>query len=117
MAIPLLQGRLATSNERVHESIEILQRETRKMATEKVSQDELDAAKTYIINSLYLNLVRTSSLAGFALSLQLDGIPKDYPQKRQELFESVTLDDIQRVAKNVLEGEWLIIAVGKPELR
>ncbi|MBC6444481.1 MAG: insulinase family protein [Alphaproteobacteria bacterium GM202ARS2] len=115
-AVPLLQGRLATSNERVHESIDILRRETQKMATKKVSQDELDDAKTYVINSLYLNLVRTSSLAGFALNLQLDDIAKDYPQKRQVLFENVTLEDIQRVARDVLEGQWLIIAVGKPEL-
>ena len=115
--IALLNGRLATSNERVHESIALLKAESEKIAREGITAEELAASKTYIISSLYLNLVRTSSLARFALNLQLDGLPRDYPQKREQLFQSITLDDIKRVAQDVLQqDDWIIVAVGKPVL-
>ncbi|MBC6497708.1 MAG: insulinase family protein [Alphaproteobacteria bacterium GM7ARS4] len=117
-AIPLLRGALATSNEHVQTSLDILKAETQRIANEPITQEELDGAKTYVIHSLYLNLVRTSSLARFALNLQMTGIGKDYPQKREQLFHAVTREDIQRVARSILHDDaWLITAVGQPVLR
>jgi zinc protease len=48
--------------------------------------------------------------------MQSDGLPIDYPQTRNALIEAVTLDDISRVAKRLLQpGALHFVVVGQPE--
>ena len=46
--------------------------------------------------------------------MQLDDLGIDYIQRRNSLVEAVTLADVQRVAKRLLDGGMLVTVVGKP---
>ena len=49
------------------------------------------------------------------LWIQIEDLGIDYVNRRNELVEAVTLDDIKRVAKRLIEADRLITTiVGKP---
>ncbi|MEM8753767.1 MAG: insulinase family protein, partial [Pseudomonadota bacterium] len=57
-----------------------------------------------------------ASIAGILVGLQAAGLPIDYPEKRNELVEAVTVDDVKRVASRLLSEDRLhIVVVGRPE--
>jgi zinc protease len=48
--------------------------------------------------------------------MQMDGLPTDYIANRNDLVNAVTLEEINRVAREWLEPEHLtFVVVGKPE--
>lgn len=106
----------STKNESVSDMLSIIKDEMMKLQTVLVGDKELDDAKSYIIGSMPLALKSTGDLADIALSLQSKEKPLDYLDDYAEKINSVTKQDIQRVAKRVLKPENLmIVLVGKPE--
>ncbi len=49
------------------------------------------------------------------MQLQLDNLGIDYIDKRNSLVDAVTMADVKRVAKRLLEAKMLITMVGKPQ--
>jgi len=49
------------------------------------------------------------------VAIQLDELGIDYIDKRNSLVEAVTLADVKRVAKRLLEGNLLVTVVGRPQ--
>jgi zinc protease len=47
--------------------------------------------------------------------MQMNGLPRDYAETRNERVDAVTMDDIKRVAKRLFRPEDLgFVIVGKP---
>ena len=112
----LLQGQVGTQNARVAETLEIIRQEWRRMRDEGPTEQELNDAKTYLIGSYPLRMTSTGSLATMLSAIQLEGFPIDYMTKRNSYIEAVTLDDVRRVAKRLLDPDRLmVVVVGKPE--
>jgi zinc protease len=62
-----------------------------------------------------LSLDTSSKIAGALLQYQIDNLGIDYIDRRNTLIENVSLDDIRRVAKRLIEADRLITTiVGKP---
>ena len=60
-------------------------------------------------------LSSSSSIANQLLWIQIEDLGIDYIDRRNELIEEVSLDDIRRVAKRLIEADRLITTiVGKP---
>ncbi len=111
----LVQGMVGTQNERVGESIEVIRQEWRRMREAGPTEQELTDAKTYVVGSYPLRFRSTTHIARLLVDLQLDGFPVDYPKKRKEYFERVTLADAARAARRLLDPARLtIVVVGKP---
>ncbi len=50
------------------------------------------------------------------VGMQVDGMPMDYIVNRNAYVDAVTVDDVKRVAKELLDPETLtFVVVGKPE--
>ncbi len=112
----LVLGGVATANQSMSESIEVIRGEWRKLATEGVTTDELDKAKRYLTGSYALQFDSNGKIANMLVGLQDAGLPMDYPEVRNGLVEAVTVEDIKRVAARLLDPEALsIVVVGKPE--
>lgn len=106
----------STKNNSAKEMIDIIKAEMGKMVSAPVTEQELEDAKSYIIGSMPLSLTNTDSIAGLVRSLQLNKRPIDYLDTYPEKIQSVTAEDIQRVAKRLLDPEKLtIVMVGEPE--
>lgn len=105
----------ATSNETAGQAIELIRQEWTQMATGGVTPDELKDAQTYLTGALPLALTSTDKIADFLLQLQLEHLGMDYPQKRLEKLNAVTVEDVARVARRLLQtNDLTLIAVGQP---
>jgi zinc protease len=112
----LFLGGAATRNDRVGQSLDIIRAELERMAGEGPTVEELDNAKTYLTGSYALRFESSSKIAGQLLGIQLEDLGKDYIDRRNGLIEAVTIDDIKRVARRLLQpGQLIVTIVGRPE--
>ncbi|MEO1026740.1 MAG: pitrilysin family protein [Pseudomonadota bacterium] len=112
----MLMGSLASANDRIADAIDVVRAEWEKIAQQGVTQEELDSAKTYLTGAYPLRFDSNASIARILVGMQLDGLPKDYVNTRNDLVNAVTLEDVQRVAKRLYRAENLrFIIVGQPK--
>lgn len=114
-ASPLWLGGVATSNERVAESIAIVRAEVARLAKEGVSEQELADARTYLTGSFPLRLTSNDQVARMLMGMLVHDLGQDYIDRRNALVEAVTLGDVNRVARRLFDGELLVTVVGAPE--
>ena len=108
-------GGVATVNARVGESLDIIRAQIMDVAENGITADELERAKTFLNGSFPLRLDSNAKIARILVGIQLDNLGKDYVQRRPELINEVTLEDIKRVAKRLLgSGGLTIVVVGDP---
>lgn len=112
----LFLGGAATQNERAGEALDIIQRELKRMAEEGPTAEELEATKTYLTGSYALRFDTSTKIAGQLLGIQLENLGIDYIDRRNQLVESVTEEDVKRVARRLLKPDSLIVTVvGQPQ--
>jgi zinc protease len=112
----LFFGGAATMNERSAETIDVIRQELKRMAEEGPTEEELEEAKTYITGSYPLGFDSNSKIASRLLSIQEDELGIDYVNRRNELIEAVTLEEIRRVARRLIDVDSLVVTiVGQPE--
>ena len=102
---------MQTKNESAEEAIRIAIEEIRRSREERVSEEELQAAKDYLVGSFPLRFDTNSRLAGFFAQVEFFELGLDYPDRYPELIRKVTREDILRVAKRYLQPEKLIVVV------
>ena len=110
------QGSVSSANDRIGEAISVIRDEWVKMAEKGVTQQELDDAKTYITGSYPLRFDGNQRIASILVGMQMLDLPIDYIPTRNDKVEAVTLEDVQRVAGELLDPEGLaFVVVGQPE--
>jgi len=105
----------ATRAERAGDALGIIESAIRKMAESGPTAEELAMAKSYLKGSYPLQFDTSTKIAGQLLQIQLDDLGIDYIERRKALIDAVTLDDVKRVAKRLLDGGLLVTVVGKPK--
>ncbi|MEG6508720.1 pitrilysin family protein [Methyloligella sp. 2.7D] len=111
----VFMGRVATKNEAVGQSLQVIQTELERLAADGPTEDELDGAKRYLTGAYALRFDSSAAIANQLLWLELEGLGVDYVDERNALIDAVTLDDVARVAKRMLHADRLITTiVGKP---
>lgn len=112
----LYLGQVASANDRVAEAVSVIQAEWARLASEGVTEDELERAKTYLTGGYPLRFDGNGPIANILVGMQLDNLPVDYVTTRNAKVEAVTLEDVRRVAAEVLRPEALhFVVVGQPE--
>jgi zinc protease len=113
---PAFVGSTSTKNERAAESLEVIENECARIATEGPTADELDKAKKYLTGSYALRFDTSTRIAGHLLQLQREGFDAGYLDRRNAEVEAVSLEDARRVAKRLIGDAKLLVAiVGRPE--
>ena len=113
----IFSGGVATRNDAMGQSLDVIRDELKKMADQGPSQEDLDNAKNYLIGSYPLRFDTNAKIATQLLGLKMDGFGPEYVENRNGMIAAVTLDDMKRVAKKLLETQNLIVTiVGKPTL-
>ncbi len=109
-------GSVSSANDRIAEAIDVIRAEWAKAATEGITQEELEAAKTYITGAYPLRFDGNGPIANILVGMQMLGLPIDYIATRNDKVEAVTLDDVKRVAGELLDPKGLqFVVVGQPE--
>ena len=109
-------GSVSSGNDRIAEAVEVIRNEWARAASEGVTQKELDDAKTYLTGAYPLRFDGNGQIAGIMVGMQMDDLPIDYITTRNDKVNAVTLEDVNRVASELLDPEGLhFTVVGKPE--
>jgi len=115
-AAPVLGGGLGTSNDRVARALELTREQWREVAKDGPTQQELADAKTYLTGSFATQLGSTAGIAAVLRAIQREELGIDYVDRRRELIESVTAEEVETMARELLDAEALTtVIVGQPE--
>lgn len=108
-------GSVATKNEGMAESLQIIEAELEKMATNGPSEEDLEAAQDYLTGSYALRFDTSDRIAQQLLGLQMEDFGPEYVTNRNDMIRAITVDDIKKVAKRLLKTKNLItVVVGRP---
>ncbi len=109
-------GAAGTANARVGETLETVKAVWAKLAAEGPTEAELTDAKTYLTGNFPLRFTASDRIANMLVGMQEDKLGVDYIDKRNSYIDAVTLDDVRRVAKTMLDPSRLLFVVaGRPE--
>lgn len=102
-----------TKADSASEALAILQAEIGHMAKEGPTVEELENAKKYVIGSYAINnLDTTSKIASALVAIQEENLGRDYIDRRAELINAVTIEDVKAISKKLLSGPATIVVVG-----
>ncbi|MEQ6203229.1 pitrilysin family protein [Sulfitobacter sp. HNIBRBA2951] len=108
-------GQVSSGNDRIGEAISVIRDEWRRAASEGITAQELQDAKTYLTGAYPLRFDGNGTIAGILVGMQLINLDIDYVKTRNERVEKVTLDDVRRVAGELMDPDGLhFVVVGKP---
>jgi len=112
----MILGSVASSNETIAEAIEVTRAEWGKMADEGLTAEELSTVKTFLTGEYPLRFDGNAEIASILVGMQMIGLPSDYVINRNDYIEAVTLEEVNRVASELLDPDALhFVVVGKPE--
>ena len=105
----------STNNGTTSRMLEIINQEMYSIKENGITDTELKNAKDYIIGSLPLSLTSTNKISALLARLQQNNRPIDYLDNYHENINSVTKEDVARVAKRILkENKINTVLVGRP---
>ena len=107
-------GGTATRADRTGDALAIIEAETKRMAEDGPTADELAAAKSFLKGAYALSLDSSSKIAAQLTQIQLDNLGIDYIQRRGAMIDAVTIADAKRVAKRLYGGGMLVTVAGRP---
>lgn len=112
----LVLGGLGTGNARVAEAIGVVKAEITRMAEEGIGAQELADAKTFLNGSFPLGLDSNGRIAATLVAMQLEELGPDYIEKRADLIDAVTVEQVREVARRYLRvDDLIVVVVGEPE--
>jgi zinc protease len=105
----------ATRADRTTQTLEVMQAEISKLAESGPTDEELAKAKSFLEGSYALRFDTSTKIAEQLVQIQLEDLGIDYIDRRNGLVEAVTMADVKRVAKHLLDAGMLITVVGRPQ--
>ena len=112
----MIIGGAGTANARAAETVRLVRQEWKRLATGGVTAEELADAKTYLTGSYPLRFTSSSFIAAILVGIQMDDLGIDYIDKRNGYVEAVTLQQVNRLAADLIDAEKLtMVVVGEPQ--
>ena len=99
---------LQTKNASAREAIALSLKQMEQIRKEPVSTEELRRAKNYLIGSFPMRFNTQGKLVNFLSQVEYFGLGLDYPEKYPILIQSVSREDVLRVARKYLHPEQTI---------
>lgn len=112
----MILGSFASSNASMAEAVEVVRAEWARIVEGGVTAEELAVAKTFLTGEYPLRFDGNAPIAEILVGMQMIGLPPDYVVNRNAYVEAVTLEEINRVAREILHPDDLhFVVVGRPE--
>jgi zinc protease len=102
---------LQTKNGSAREAITLSLQEAERIQKNLVSEKELAGAKKYLIGSFPMRFDTQTKLTNFFTQVEYYGLGLDYPKKYPTLINSITREDVLRVAKKYLHPKNTILVI------
>lgn len=88
-----------------------IMKELEKYRNEGITKDEYEFTKAALVASEALEYESLFQKAGFIMSLAVRDLPVNYPEMQMEVLKSLTIEDINNLAKQNLKTDEIIILV------
>jgi len=112
----LIRGSAQTENGNVREALDVTRAEMARLYRDGATQTEVNDAITYLTGSFALDLDSNVKIATVVHNYQAAGRDVDYVNRRNDLIRAVTLDDVNRVIRRLLNPDhFTFVVVGQPE--
>lgn len=103
----------STRADRAEQTLDVIRDVIRDMLEEGPTEAELASAKTYVIGAYPINnLDSSTAVARTLVELQKDELGIDYIERRAEMINAVTLDQVKAAAQRLLSAEPAILVIG-----
>jgi zinc protease len=106
---------IGTSPHNVARAIAGFLEEINAIRTERIGPEELELAQNYLTGSYVFNFETSTQLAHYLIYIERFRLGDDFLWQYPYLINSVTIDDIQRVARQYLDPENYYVAIVGPE--
>jgi zinc protease len=100
-----------TKNESANMVIQEILEQINRIRNERVTDQELLDAKSYLTGSFPRRLDTNRKIADFLAAIEFYKLGLDYVEKYPEFIDSVTKDDVLRVAQKYLDPENYVLVV------
>ena len=112
----IIAGQLSSDNTKAAQAIQVIRDQWAEIAAKGVTPEELETAKTYMTGAYPLRFDGNGRIASILVGMQSLGLTPDYPKTRNDRINAVTLEDVNRVAKRLMNPDTLtFVVVGQPE--
>jgi zinc protease len=112
----LYDGRMliqfSTDNKKLDDALSETEKTLKNLADTGITQTQLDKAKTNLKGQYIIAFETNHDIASLAQELYNQGLPYNYIQKRDALFDAVTVNDVNKVMKELLIQPLTMIVVG-----
>lgn len=102
---------IASAPEKLEQSMAGLRAELRKVLEAPIEQSELERARSYLIGTQAVSLQRYGTQAALLSLDELYGLGATHHLGYESRIESVTLDDLGRVARRIIDFDHEVVAV------
>jgi len=102
---------LQTKNTSAREAIALARGQMGRIRREMVSGKELGEAQKYLVGSFPMRLDTQGKLANFLLQVEYYGLGLDYPARYPNLIQSVSREEVLRVAQKYLHPDNYILII------
>ncbi|HLB05888.1 MAG TPA: insulinase family protein, partial [Thermodesulfobacteriota bacterium] len=97
-------------------AIEEVLKEMERIRSVPVTDKELEDAKAYLTGSFPLKLDTNKKIAGMLTAIEFFNLGLDYPDRYPKMINSLTKDDILKVARRYLNTDnYIMVVVGDLE--
>lgn len=101
-------------SENAQVTIDLIREEIKRMGKDGPTEEELQKAKDYLTGSYALRFDTSNKIAGQLLGLQLNDLPAEYIETRNDQIAALTLEDVKKAASKILAtGDPAIVIVGQ----
>ncbi len=87
-------------------------KEIDKIRTEDVDAQKLEDVKKSFAGTFVLRLENPSTVANYALNIELNNLPEDFYENYLKKINAVTVEDVKRVANKYIKPEHLRFVIG-----
>lgn len=109
-------GSASTQNATAKQVVTLTKEHIAKLGAEGPTEKEVADAKAYLTGAYPLNFDSNGKIARNLMQVRQDDLGIDYISKRNDLINSVTMDDLKRVGAKYLKPEaFTFVMVGQPQ--
>lgn len=107
-------GNVASDPDKIDESIKIMKQVWTEVKEKGVTEQQFKDTQTHMIGSFPMTLTSTMGMLKVLMSFKLGGYPVDYLKNRTKIIESITLEEVNQTAKEILDPSKITtVVVGK----
>lgn len=112
----ILKGSVGTQSDHINTSVQLIKEQIENLQQHGITEEELNSAKRYLIGSFPLRMETSEKLLNFLTFMQIENLPTDFINTRNNFINAVTKEDVNRVARQLMDSSKLVtVIVGKKQ--